>query len=171
MKIAKKRCKFCHEWFSPDPRTAYKQSCCAKVSCQKLRRANTQKKWRLKNPSYDQSRKEKLKVWAKGTPSYWQRYRRSHPAYVARDNQRRCSAYQQGKISAKQDQISQISVAKLESIKKMGVVSSAKQDQINRRVNEVVDFLIWKEFSAKQNEIASVPGHERECEYATANLG
>lgn len=171
MKIAKKRCEFCHEWFSPDPRASYKQRCCQKSVCRKKRKSMTQKNWRLKNHGYERSRREKINNWAKTYPNYWQKYRREHPDYTTRDNQRRVLSRQKASMSAKQDQITQFSLEKLESIKKMRVICSAKQDQINRRINEVVNFLLWKELSAKQNEIAICPSSERQYEYASGNLG
>jgi hypothetical protein len=97
----------------------------------------------------------KIHAWVKGYPNYWHKYRKEHPDYVARDNRRRCSSYKKRKISAKQDAVRQISVEKLESIRDLELVSSAKQDAVHRRVDGILNYLFWKESSAKQDDIAN----------------
>lgn len=154
MKIAKKRCEFCHEWFDPHPRSPH-QRYCAKLTCQKARKARADKNWRLNNPGYGKGRKSKIRTWAKKYPDYWHNYRRTHPAYTVKDNRRRCSSYKRDRISAKQDAVRQIYVDKLESIRDLEAVSSAKQDVVHRRINELVNCLIWKESSAKQDGLAN----------------
>lgn len=96
-----------------------------------------------------------MRVWAKAYPDYWHKYRREHPDYVARDSQRRCSGCKKAKISAKQDAVRQTAVEKLESIRDLEPVSSAKQDAVHRRVNGILDYLFWKESSAKQDSMAN----------------
>lgn len=169
--IKKKRCEFCYEWFTPHACTKQKQKCCSKPDCRKKRKARTKRTWWNKNAGYNKSRKAKIKAWARNYPNYWQKYRKKHPDYVARDNRRRCSVYRKRKISAKQDQLAQISLEKLESIKKFEVVSSAKQDQLHSQVNGILDYLFWKEFSAKQNTLANYAPHKQQYEYASRNLG
>lgn len=178
-KAKKRRCQICHKWFLPDPRTAYKQTCCSAPNCQKQRKARTDINWRQKNPDYDKSRKAKIRQWAAGPPGYWQSYRRSHPQYVLRDNLRRKIARQKvsraakqdlmAKISvekiestagreapgaAKQDLIASISVEKIESIRALPVSAAAKYTQVYRRINGILDYLIWKETAAKQDQMA-----------------
>ena len=154
MKIAKKRCEFCKEYFLPNPRTYTNQTCCSKLRCRKKRKARTCKNWRDKNSGYDQYRKEKKSKWAKEYPDYWQKYRRNHPAYVEKDNKRRGRQYKKARISANQDSIRKISVEKLKSIKKIKPDFSANQDPIDRRINDILDYLFWKESSANQDHIA-----------------
>lgn len=153
-KRSKKRCEFCHKWFMPHPRAPH-QRCCSNRTCRKKRKARADKNWNLKNPGYGKGRTLKIRVWAKEYPDYWRKYRRKHPDYVARDNRRRCSSYKRRKISAKQDAVHKISVEKLESIRVLEPVSSAKQDAVHRRVDSILDYLFWKESSAKQDKIAN----------------
>ncbi len=171
MKIARKRCEFCHEWFTPNPRTIKTQRSCTNPHCRKQRRNRAVRDWRRRNPDCNKGRGHKIRDWAKSYPNYWRQYRRQHPEYTARDNRRRCSAYREHKISAKRNEITRISLEKLESIRKLEPVSSAKRNEIHRRVEGILDYLFWKERAAKQNEMAFLGAGERQCEYATANLG
>lgn len=148
----KRRCEFCHKWFSPHPRAPH-QRCCLNPACRKKRKAKADKDWWLNNPDYGKSRNLKICLWAQAYPDYWRKYRKEHPDYVARDNRRRCSSYKRRKISAKQDAVHKISVEKLKSIRDFEPVSSAKQDAVHRRVNGILDYLFWKESSAKQGVI------------------
>jgi hypothetical protein len=171
MKITKKRCEFCHEWFPPDPRTVKSQRSCAKPDCRKQRRNDAVKNWRRQNPDGNKGRGPKIKVWAKAYPGYWRQYRRRHPEYAARDNQRRRSARQIAKSAAKRNEIARISLEKLESIRAIEPISAAKRNEIHRRVEGILDYLFWKESAAKQDAIATYTPVERQYEYATANLG
>ncbi len=155
MKIPRKRCRICHQWFSPHPRTATLQKTCSRDSCQKKRRCLTNQHWRMRHPDYDHSRPHKIRAWAKTYPNYWSHYRATHPDYVARDNRRRRSSQKERRCSAKQDAIRQIAVGKLQSIPAVATETSAKQDPILRRLNGVVEYLLWKEMSANQDVIAS----------------
>jgi len=155
MKIAKRRCEICHTWFSPNPRTYRSQRCCSNIECQKKRKARTKKNWWKKNPDYNKGRKTKIQKWAAGYPGYWQKYRQTHPNYVRKDIKRRCNRYKRDKISAKQDLIRKISVEKLKSIKKIKPYFSAKQDPIQRRQDGILEYLYWKESSAKQDRIGN----------------
>jgi len=150
MKIVKKRCEICHKWFLPDPRTYRTQRCCSNSECRKKRKAKTDKNWRDNNPGYDKSRKEKKRKWAKAYPDYWQKYRKEHPDYVKKDNKRRSNRYKKEKISANQVMIREKSVEKLKSIQKIKPYSSANQVVIHRRVEGILEYLIWKESSANQ---------------------
>ena len=146
MKIAKRRCEFCHEWFTPDPRTVRTQRSCAKPACRKQRSRAAVRNWRQQNQDCNKGRGPKIREWAKAYPDYWRQYRRYHPEYAAKDNQRRRTARQRAK-------------------------NAAKRNEIHRRVEGILDYLLWKELSAKQNEMASVPAGERQYEYASGNLG
>ena len=150
MKIVKKRCEFCRKWFLPDPRTFRTQKCCSDSECRKKRKAMADKNWRKNNPRYNDYRKEKIKSWAKEYPDYWKKYRKEHPVYVEKDNKRRSTRHKKGKIAAKQDAISQIFVEKLKSIQENRANYAAKQDAIDRRIDSLLESLIWKESSAKQ---------------------
>lgn len=171
MKIAKKRCEFCHEWFAPYPRAVKSQRSCARLECRKQRRSAAVRDWRRRNPNGEKGRACKIREWAKAYPNYWQQYRREHPEYTARDNWRRRSTRQKVKSAAKRNGLAQISLEKLESIRNLEPVSAAKRNGLYRRVDSILDYLVWKASAAKRNAIANDPGSEREYEYASANLG
>lgn len=142
----KKRCIFCHKWFRPDPRTAH-QTCCPAPECRKTRKALTNKSWRIRHPNQDKARAGKKRAWAHGT-GYWRNYRRAHPEYRAKDNQRRSTAYKKQNLSANQDLRRKIAVGKLTSIREMTPVSSANQDLMPRRMAGLLDYLLWTWSSA-----------------------
>jgi septin family protein len=121
--------------------------------CRKERKSRAKKRWWKNNPDYDNYRRDKIKAWAKTYPDYWRKYRREHPDYVKKDNKRRSVRSKKSGISAKQDEIRKISVEKLNRIQEITPDFSAKQDKINRRVNDILEYLLWKESSAKQNHI------------------
>lgn len=171
MKIAKKRCEFCHEWFGPDPRTAQFQRCCAGSDCRRQRSLSAVRRWWQRNPGYNKGRGPKIRTWAKAYPNYWQKYREKHPDYAKKERQRMKSARQLAKSVAKQNTIAQTSLDKLESIRDLGPAAVAKQNAIQRRVNGILDYLFWKESVAKQDAIARVASGERQYAYASADLG
>lgn len=158
MATAKKRCKFCHKWFIPDSRTEH-QTCCSTPKCRKKRKAQANKNWRLRNPNYDRKRILKKHAWAQ-CRGYWRAYRREHPAYRARDNQRRRNAYRRAKFSANQDKRREIAVDKLRSIRDMAANLSANQDMMPRRVEGILEYLFWKESSANRNDTDSRQARE-----------
>jgi len=104
-------------------------------------------------PKEAAARRVKVCEWAQEYPDYWRGYRRSHPDYVGRDNLRRRKSRGKAKRAAKQTAIREISVEKLRKILSDAPLSAAKQTPIARRVEGVVDFLIWKECAAKQRVI------------------
>ena len=131
MKVKKKRCQFCGCWYKPDPRTAQFQKACGKKGCREERRRQKIQNWTTRHPDYQSYRRAKVRAWAAET-NYWKHYRASHPEYVIRDNRRRVLSRKRLKLSA-------------------------KQTAIDRRVDGLIDLLIWKELSAKQKSIASMP--------------
>lgn len=149
----KKRCKFCHQWFTPHPRAPH-QSCCSSPACRKKRKALAAKNWWVNNPKYAQGRKPKIKAWAKEYPDYWRKYRQEHPDYARKERQRMRSVRRQAKTVAKQDTVRKISVEKLERIRDSGADFVAKQDAVQRRVDGLLDYLFWKENVAKQDSMA-----------------
>ena len=157
MKVKKKRCQFCGRWYTPDSRTARFQKSCGHKSCRKERRRQSVRNWTTRHPDYHSYRGVKVRVWAAKT-NYWKRYRASHPEYVHKDNRRRVLSRKRLSLSAKQNTIRQITVDKLNSIRQNQPLLSAKQNAIDRRVDGLIDLLIWKEQSAKQIIIASGAG-------------
>lgn len=157
MKTKKQRCVFCGCWYEPDCRTAGFQKSCRNESCRKERIRQKNQKWAFQYPDYNTYRGVKIRQWAART-QYWKRYRAAHPDYVRRDNKRRVSSRKRLKVSAKQTAIGEITVAKLNSIRENEPDLSAKQAAMNRRLNDLIDVLIWKEVSAKQTNIALAAG-------------
>jgi hypothetical protein len=127
---------------------------------------------RKKRPERDRKRRGKIRAWAKGYPNYWQRYRRRHLSYRKRDNARRRGAYRRAILSAKRDEWKRNAVERLERIRRMGPgSSSAKRDVCDRRVEKVIDFLVWKEFSAKPDESLWVGARLDNSGYGQPDLG
>jgi len=157
MKTKKKRRQFCGRWYEPDPRTAKFQKACTNKKCRKERIRQKNLKWTAQYPDYHTYRGVKIRQWADRT-QYWKRYRATHPDYVGKDNKRRVLSRKRLKVSAKQTAIREITVNKLNSIRNIHPVLSAKQATMNRRLNELIDVLIWKEVSAKQTNIAKSCG-------------
>ena len=144
MNIPKKRCAFCHRWYAPDPRTRKHQLACSDPACGKLRHAQADRSWRIKHPGRpNETWKLKVRAWARNYPYYWRQYRKAHPEYVMRDNRRRVLAAKKARAFRKTDAIRQISVEKIRSIPEMDVGCSAKTDAIVRRVDGIVDYLLW----------------------------
>jgi hypothetical protein len=58
VRSARKRpCRFCGEWFQPDPRVGDRQRACSKPACQQARQRRQQAEWRGRNPDYFASRR------------------------------------------------------------------------------------------------------------------
>jgi len=100
--------------------------------CQKGRHRKACLAWNKKHPGHDHSRRVKTQAWAKVFPDYWQRYRATHPDYAERERKR---------MRAKRGKIRRV----------------AKQDAWDRRVDGVLDYLIWKEGVANQDALAWSP--------------
>jgi len=75
MRLYRRKCRHCREWFLPDPRNAYHQHYCGKDECRKASRAASQRKWRAKNPDYyrGQEHGERVREWRACHPYYWRR--------------------------------------------------------------------------------------------------
>ena len=150
MKNPKKRCVVCHRWYEPDFRIGEDQLACDREKCRKERKADYDRQWREKNPGYQSGRAGKLRAWAAAYPGYWRHYRLTHPAYVEREREARGSRRKRQENAAKQVSMREIAVEKLRSIEAQASKSAAKQVLIHRRVNDIVEYLFWKEGAAKQ---------------------
>lgn len=151
MRVPQNRCVHCHRWFRPNRRKISIQKACLKRRCQKRRHRDNCRTWREKNPEQDQSRRGKVRGWAAAYPDYWRRYRTDHPDYVRLDNGRRRRARRIAVGAAKRDSIKAISVEKLRELQEMGAGPAAKRDSLDRRVDGLLDYLIWKESAAKRD--------------------
>ena len=158
--MAANRCRVCGQYFRPDPRKRgwNKQKTCARERCRLIQQRRKYQDWIKRHPGYQASRRLKVRGWAKAYPDYWQRYRRGHPGYVERDNRRRLAAKGRARRSAKQTVRRRILVEKLLAVKALEPERSAKQTVIARRVDALVDVLIWQHGSAKQSVIGPEAG-------------
>lgn len=73
-KRRKRKCKYCEQLYSPDPRTHYHQRYCSKPECQKARHRNNQARWlaRPENKNYFRGKThvERVQAWRKAHPGY-----------------------------------------------------------------------------------------------------
>jgi hypothetical protein len=157
--MASFRCRYCGRCFRPDPRKRGRspQKTCGREACRRKHQRRKNVEWRKRHPGYGKSRCAKTRAWAKAYPDYWKRYRSEHPEYARRDNRRRVAAKKRARRSAKQTVISQKLVEKLLAVKEIGPERSAKQTVMARRVEALVEALVWKERAAKQSLIALGP--------------
>lgn len=151
MKIPKRRCRYCHRWFQPDPRFAASQKYCSHAQCRRESRLASHRRWWSKNGrETDVARASKHETWAK-EKNYWPTYRAEHPEYALRDNDRRRRAHQGARRAANQDMSRKISVDKLHEVLHLGVDNAANQDTFHRQIKGVVNYLLWKEGAANQD--------------------
>lgn len=153
MMKSKSRCIVCGKWYEADKRTKHIQKVCNDEACRKERKAGANRSWRARHPGYEKSRRLKKQAWTKQTPDYWKTYRREHPAYRIRDNNMRRTRHKRAKNAARQDAIREKSVERLQSIPRYEVETAARQDTMDRRVDAVVEYLLWKERAARQDDI------------------
>jgi hypothetical protein len=90
-------------------------------------------------------------AWVEANPDYWRRYRQEHPAYYQQDLLRRRKAYRRGRSSANETLIADVSRRKLAALEAFLPPNlSANETSIDRRIELVVDYLVWKARSAKE---------------------
>lgn len=164
MKLKKKRCAHCRQWFSPDPRTVRgddERSCqryCSQAACQKASAKEARAKWLAKNPDYykGEARKTKVRLWAEDYPCYWKNWRQDHEDYRRREALRH--RFKRLERVAKQDEIRQNPLGYLEGVRLLAAKTVAKQDEIRPCLEGMIDFLIVREAVAKQDEIVAAQG-------------
>ena len=95
----RRRCRFCGELFSPDPRLKGKHYACSAPECQSKRRKTNQTRWLARHPGYFSGRYLKTRAWLEAHPGYLKRYRLAHPEAVRLDNDRRRKRHLQAKTA------------------------------------------------------------------------
>ena len=141
-----KRCVFCGDAFTPDPRTQH-QIACAKPACRKKRKRQADAIWRRNNRDWFEGRRSKFRQWAAAYPDYWRKSRASRPDYREREKER--MRLRRARV-AKQDAIRRDPVEYLQGLRLVGCV--AKQDAMVR-LDGIVDYLeAW--VVAKPNDMA-----------------
>ncbi len=98
-KRRRKRCRFCCELFTPDPRPKGKQYACSAPQCQLERKRAKQRRWAARNPGYFKKRYHNTREWLGSHPGYAARYRRDHPDQVERDNADRKRRHERAKTT------------------------------------------------------------------------
>ena len=146
-------CRYCGRLFRPDPRIGAAQKVCGREACQSERRRATLRLWRVLHPENVKIHAQRGRAWAKANPAYWRDYRRDHPVYYQQDLFRRRQAYRKthARSSANEIAIADISRRKLAALEALLPPNlSANETSIDRRVELVVDYLVWKARSAKE---------------------
>lgn len=147
-------CRFCQAWYLPDPRTHRPQKACPRPGCQAQRHRLAQRRWRLKNPTYDDGRHADLQRWRQAHPGYWHAYRHTHPAYVRRNRRLQRARDAKRRHLAKRDAMDALHTEKLTRIRLLGVL--AKRDPIGspptRQTEELCRYLDWVWRLAKRDD-------------------
>ena len=111
-----KECECCHDVFEVNPRLGKRQRVCGKTVCRRWRAAASQRRWRLKNPDYDEGSADRHPC------GYWKDYRSQHPGAVERNRtttRERMRA--QRTLFATQDSIRRDPVGYLEGLRPPGL--------------------------------------------------
>lgn len=104
--MAKRQCLFCGRLFKPYLPLAVRQRTCRRVACRSDLKKMLNRAWkRRRTLRLREDANRRQRDWAREYPHYWRGYRREHPDYVARDNQRRVRAVRQERwgCSAKEE--------------------------------------------------------------------
>ncbi len=98
-KRRRKRCRFCCELFTPDPRLKGKQYACSAPECQLERKRANQRRWVARNSGYFKRRYDNTKEWLRSHPGYAAQYRRDRRNQVERDNAARKKRHERAKTT------------------------------------------------------------------------
>lgn len=109
--MAQKQCSFCRHWFRPYAPQAGRQQICGGVACKRKLKRTLDRAWRARNPRWRNERQQRIREWA-ALCRYWPRYRSEHPAYVARDGERRKRAMRRQRLFRKTGTMSEVLVEK-----------------------------------------------------------
>jgi len=85
-----RRCRWCGELFTPDPRTKGKQRYCSRPECQTKRQRLNESAWRIKNPDCMEYQRRQSRDWHINHPDYSRKRRLKYPRLlkINRDNTR-----------------------------------------------------------------------------------
>jgi hypothetical protein len=148
--MTQKHCRYCGRWFEPH---VPKQKACPRPECRRARRREKLRSWRKRHPGWATKWRPKVQAWAKTYPNYWREYRRKNAAYAKRDNRRRRKAHRSARRAANDTGIREIFVEKLRTVMAGEPLGAANDTGVARRVEGVVEALIWKEVAANRNRI------------------
>lgn len=80
-----KRCKWCGELFTPDPRTKRRQRYCSNAACQARRQRLNEAAWRVRNPDCLEDQRAQSRQWHTTHPDY-SRKRRLNDLCLLQEN-------------------------------------------------------------------------------------
>lgn len=154
--MAEKRCEYCGRWFHPH---TPQQKLCPQQECRRARQRQKLKSWRKRHPGFAEKYRPKVRAWAEGYPDYWRQWRADHVEYRAREKQRMRAKRRKARRVANDTGVAGIAVEKLRTVRDLWSNPVANETGLSRRVDAVVEFLIWKETVAKRNRIGmGIPG-------------
>ena len=152
-----KRCRYCGRWFHPH---TSEQKSCPRKECRRAREREKWRNWKKRHPGHADKWRPKVRAWAQAA-NYWSCYRRSHPGYVERDNKRRRTARRKACRAANDTGAREILVEKLRTVVAAEPFGAANDTGRDRRVEALVEVLIWKESAANRNRIVCEAGAAR----------
>ena len=75
----KRKCRYCHEFYIPDPRNRWHQRYCSKPECRKASKAAGQRQWLASDKGQGYFKGEdnirRVREWRAAHPKYWERGR------------------------------------------------------------------------------------------------
>lgn len=151
------RCRYCGRFFRPDLRKRAgpnRQKTCGRDPCRLVHQRRKKQDWEKRHPGRGKSRRLKVQAWAKTYPDYWRCYRAGRPLYREREKLRLRRRRARLRRVAKPTVIRETLVEKLLAVKRVGSKSVAKPTVTARRVDALVDALVWRERVAKQKVMA-----------------
>ena len=143
----KKRCPYCGQWYEPYARAAERQKHCGQAECRRKHKRAVDRAWRLEDPEWRAERQAKARDWARER-QYWRIWRAEHPGYREREALR--MRRNRVEAVAKQEGLLKDPVGHLKRIRFGQACCVAKQEGLERRLDEVLDYLIVRERVAKQ---------------------
>lgn len=154
--MAAHRCRPCGRFFRADARKRgkSKQKTCGRTPCRRANDRRRRRDWIGRHPGYEASRRVKQRAWAQAFPGYWRRRRQRDAEYRERERRRMRLKRRRERRVAKQTVIRESLVDKLLAVKHAGRKTVAKQTVLARRVDALVDVLVWKERVAQQRVMA-----------------
>ena len=82
-----KRCPYCKNPFTPNPKVRQRQKTCGDPSCQKALKKDNNARWREENPDCCRHDYPRVKAWLDRHPGYLKHYRAVHPEYVQKNRE------------------------------------------------------------------------------------
>ncbi len=163
MEVPLKRCVYCDRRFQPDPRTAKYQKTCPRQGCRRERERQKLRHWRKLHPDRAVKWAPKVRAWAKSYPVYWQQWRADpdHRDYRERERRRMRAKRRKACRVANETGMAKVAVEKLRGIQAERPETVANETTMSRRLDAVVEFLLWKEAVAKPSGMESAMRTER----------